>query len=260
MYYSKLEIESIHYRIETLKDYYPEYKTELNSIIKHIEDNDANAALLKVRHVLEKSLKELWKSKNNTPTPSIFEILNDPNIRNLFSNNTINKIHGIRKTCNLGVHPERKYDITIEDVYTTTNLLFNYLNRYRIDFLKLTPIPITYEAPHGFIKYIRDSINSTFFIGVLFLNLIFIYTFIDYNSLFMVDHHVYEGAFNSKLFVAMYSVLLIILSCVFSWSIFRRFRQQSFSSRVISFELMFFFVFSFQYLFLSILDKYTRWF
>lgn len=254
MHYSLAEIESIHYRIKTLADYYPEYEVELKSIISYTKNNDPSAALLKTRHILEKSLKTLWESKKSTPTPSVFEITKDPEIRSIFTNNIYNKIHSIRTTCNLAIHGDA---ISIEDVYFTTNLLFDYLNRYRIDFQKRTPIPKTYEPPHSFAKYIKDSINNPFFIGILILNILFVYIFIDYNSKFMINHHVYEGVFNTRIFVVIYSALVVVFSTLFSWDIFRKFRHQSFTSRVISFELMFFFIFSMQYLLLSILDRYT---
>jgi len=257
MHYSPLEIESIHYRIKTLEDYFPEYKAELNAIIQYAKNNDSSAALLKTRHILEKSLKKIWTVTKDTPAPSIFEITKDNVVRNILPNNIINKIHSIRTTCNIGVHGD---EIPLEDVYFVQNLLFDYLNIYRIKFQNLSPIPITFEPSHSFLKYIKDSINSLFFISILFLNIAFVYVFINFNTLFMIDQHIYEGIFNAKLFVAGYSGFIVTLSTLFSWNIFKRFRNQSFTSRVISFELTFFFIFSFQYLFLSILDLYTKWF
>ena len=261
-----LEIETVKARILILSQYFPEYSQSLNKALNYAID-DPSAGLLKSRQILEEICKTIWNKYENSPPPSIFDIFNNDKIKNKTPKRVLNRIHSLRNICNLGIHGEA---VTHDDVLMSLNHLFVLLDWYGMTHNNLNQLPIAVQPPHSFIKYIKESIIDKLFLIVILVNTIIPALVFKYHNQLPKEldrpfNKVYEGVFyHGKFFLDgisfsfLYSLTLVFFASILSWTIFKRFRNQDFKSRLISFELMYVMIFGLQYILLNILDYYTR--
>lgn len=178
----------------------------------------------------------------------------------------MSRIHGLRDMGNIGAHTN---PVTQSDALRCIGDLFEILSWYGIRFMQLQPLPVPVTPADSFKKYLNDSVKDSFFLLVLLINSIGLIGLIRFHKAILQEANlsfarIYEGIFtngvgnlNGLTVTIFYSIILVMIVFLLSWLIFRRFRKQDFLSRVLSFELIFAFVFSFQFLMLSLLDKYT---
>ena len=261
-----LEFKTVKVRILILSQYFPEYSDSLNKALNYALD-DPSAGLLKSRQILEDICKTIWMKYENSPAPSIYDIFNNETIKSNTPKRVLNRIHSLRNICNLGIHGE---PVTHDDVLMSLNYLFVLLDWYGMTHNNLNQLPVAIEPPHSFTRYIKDSINNKLFMFIVFLNTLVPALVFKYHSqlpkeLDRLFNKVYEGIFYKGIFFLdgisfslLYSLGLVFLTSILSWTIFKRFRNQDFKSRLISFELMYVMIFCIQYILLNILDYYTR--
>jgi len=265
---TKAEIDTIQARVLIITQYFPEFKGNLDLAFQYAQ-SDPSSSLLKSRQVLEAIFSSIWSKMNSSPPPSLNETINDGKIKAGLSSRILNKVHGLRTLTNLGVHG---HQVNSEDAYSSLNHLFQILNWYGQAHKNLNELPIPVPPAHSFKQYLSESFKDRFFWIVLLVNILFLVGIVRYHRLFLDGanlslERVYEGVFTSGIgafsglaVTIIYSVLLVFIVSLLSWLIFKRFRNQDFSSRLLSFELMFALVFSLQFFILNILDKFTHLF
>ena len=263
---NQLEWETVKARVLILCQYFPEHVDSLNKALQYGVE-DPSASLFKVRQVLEEASKEIWDHHDTEPMPSLFEVFNHKKIREAIPKRVLNRIHGLRALCNLGVHGD---PVTSEDVLTSLNHLFVVLDWHGKTHKNLPELPIPVQPPHSFIQYIKEGIQDKLFLFIVLANTLASGAIFRYHDLFPKEFDrpfdkVYEGMFVNGLgflpgviISLTYALVLTFITSALSWMIFKRFRNQNFESRLLSFELMFILIFSAQYLLLTILDYFTR--
>lgn len=254
-----LEIETVKARILILSQYFPEYANFLNKALNYALE-DPSAGLLKSRQILEEICKNIWSKHETTPAPSIFDIFNNQEIKSNTPKRVLNRIHSLRNICNIGVHGEL---VTSDDVLMSLNHLFVLLDWYGMTHNNLNQLPVAIQPAHSFKKYIKDSFKDTLFLFFVLTNAVIPGLLFKFHKWLPQElerpfKFVYEGVFSYGAFSVFYSLILVFVTSILSWSLFKRFRSQGFKSRLLSFELMYVLVFSFQYLLLNVLDYYTR--
>ena len=255
--------ETVKARVLILGQYFPEYSDSLNKALQYGMD-DPPAALLKSRLVLEDVCAVIWKHFESSTAPSVYEIFNHEKIKEKVPKRVLSRIHSLRSICNIGVHGDA---VTNDDVVMSINHLFALLDWFGREYKNISALPIPVQPAHSFIKYMKDCMHDKVFLLIILANTIapaLLFRFHgslpkEFNRPFV---KVYEGMFykgwgfinNGFIFSFAYSLMLVLITSTLSWMIFKRFRNQNFESRLLSFELMFILIFSVQYVLLTIFD------
>lgn len=268
---SNISFEYAEYKLEMLSRYFPEFSEELNRARNYMR-SDTRSSIVHMRLTLEKVMLEVWKSKfpNGGQTePSLFEIINDPKIKETVERRIYSRLNSLRITGNLAAHPN---SLNKSDGLICADHLFEVLNWYQITQRKLPPLPIPDEPPHPLKRYLVDGLRSPYFLLLISLNWLFLVLITRIKFIFPVFGgsaigKVYEGVFNSSiyslsgaLFTFTYTFCIIFITFISAWLVFKRFRKQNLVSRIISFELLFAVFFSIQLLFLILMDPFTKMF
>ena len=258
---SSSEFETAKVRNLILTQYFPEYSTSLNDALGYAQ-TDPPSALLKLRQILEDICQTIWIKHEDVPAPSIFEVFKQKSIEESTPKRILNRIHSLRSICNLGIHGE---PVTTDDVLLGLNHLFVILDWYGTAYKGLGELPTAVQPPHSFIRYIKDSISDALFVFVVAFHTVIPSLVFRYHHRLPGDLHrpfkyVYEGVFSYVGFSSFYSAVLVIITSVLAWTVFKRFRTQDLESRLLSFELMYATVFGLQFIFLHVWDYYTSLF
>ena len=227
--------------------------------------------MVKTRILLEKVIHNIWDHTNSggAKPDKLHEIINHRKVKEQIPRRLLSRIHGLRDMGNIGAHTS---PVTQSDALRCIDDLFEILSWYGNEYENLKPLAVPITPPDPFNKYFKDSLKDSFFLFVLLINLSGLIGLIRFHKAIlqgasMSFGRIYEGVFTKGIgsidgwFVTIgYSIVLVMIVFLLAWLIFRRFRKQDFISRVLSFELMFVFVFSFQFLLLTLLDKYSNLF
>lgn len=255
------EFETAKARNLILTQYFPEYTDRLNQTLQYAK-TDPTSGLLKSRQILEDIANNVWRTSQNTPPPSTYDIFKNEEIRRDIPGRLLNRVHSLRSICNIGIHG---HQVTKDDVLLSLNHLYVILEWYGSTHKELGELPTAVQPPHSFMRYVKDSINDRLFVFIIAMHIGIPAIVFRYHSKLPEELHrpfkyVYEGVFNYLAFSFSYSVALVFITTILAWIIFKRFRKQDLESRLLSYELMYTTVFGFQFLFLHLLDYYTRLF
>lgn len=253
-----LQIEVVRVRIMILLEYFPEYSSNLEKVLLYAQ-SDPPSALMKTRQVFEEILKSIWGKYMEVNAPNTFEIINVLSDQGLFPKRIVNRIHSLRTICNLAVHGD---EVNSRDVIMGVSNLSEILEWYGLQYKGIERMPEAVERSLPFKQYVMESLQSSLFLMVLMVHVAIPTALFRYHDLLTYKFNrpflsVYEGVFDRLSFVFVYTSILVFLTSLLSWALFRRFRKQDFVTRLISFELMFILVFSLQYVVLNVTDYYT---
>ncbi len=255
-------------KVLILKEYFTEYADMLEKTEEYT-DSDPSASLLKVRQILERLSKEIWKADHSDPAPSIFEIFNNSSIKEKIPHNVLHRIHSLRVVSNGAIHNQ---NVTKADVLLCIEHLYIILDWFGRTFKQFNSLPVPVAPALSFPNYIKALMRSKIMwaVGLLLFNLTTILIgFYNYfppeiSRLFKAT---YEGAFihgvgqiPSLIISGSFSFILLIVTSLLSWYLFRKFRTQDTRSMFTSFLLMYILVFSSQYIIMVFLDVFTRFF
>lgn len=253
-----LQIEVVRARVLILNEYFPKYADNLEKVIAYTI-TDPSSAFMKIRQVFEELLQDAWNKDIDDEPPTMYEIINYISRGDGFSKRVLNRMNSLRTLCNLAVHGG---EVNSRDVIMGISLLSEILEWYGTEYAGIKNIPEAVESPLPFQLYMKECLQSSFFMLILLGHVIVPALLFRYHDLLSSKINrpflrVYEGVFDNLSFVVIYSALLVLVSSLLSWSLFKRFRKQDFQTRIISFELMFMLVFCLQYFFLNLTDYYT---
>ena len=259
---NNVEFETAKIRNIILAQYFPEYAKGLREALLYAS-SDPPAGLLKSRQILEDICRKIWSENYDSAPPSIFEIFNDDTIKSFTPKRLLNRIHSLRSICNIAVHGD---PVTGDDVIMSLNHLFMILEWYGTRFKNLDEFPTAIQPPHSFIRYLKDCLADKLFVFVMGINTAFSTLLFTYHHKFFpskidrIINTAYEGIFTNPAISFIYGLILIFITLSVAWIIFKRFREQDFESRLLSFQLMYAMIFLMQYILLHVGDFYTGWF
>lgn len=257
-----LPVELAQQKLDLLSRSLPNHASELTQSKEYLH-TDPGSAIIKMRLVLESIMQELWSNEfPHLPSPTLADIMNHDQIKGQLDRRIHSRMNSMRITANLAAHPNK---LKTSDALISVDHLFEILDWYLSDYLNRSPLPALSDPPHPFSKFIGDGLKDLRFLMVLSGTFFFTLLITRFAEVFPVFRgtpisKVYEGLFKMKGFAFAYSVGLIFISFLAAWLIFRRFRRQNLTSRILSFQLMFAFFFSLQLLFLIFADPFSKLF
>ncbi|MCS5488892.1 hypothetical protein [Algoriphagus limi] len=262
------EFEIANTKLIVLKNSFESYDDQFERIQSYLS-NDPDSAILRITAILEDIFKKIWNQvlQNSEPPSTLFEILQNDSIKQVIPNNILSRIHNLRILGNLSRHSSIDAPASTEDALISIHLLFTVMNWYRSQFFDLPELPEPVQAQLTFREYLKQMFTDYRTLSLILFQAIFCYGLFRYHEYLPSDleapfKYTYEGVFtnfgvSSSVFSMIYCMVLILVSSIFAWSIFKEFRKQGYISRIWSFELMFFVVFNGQFIFLAILDPFT---
>ncbi len=268
---SDLSFEIAEQKLQLLATVLPEHHTELEQAKNYLR-NDPNAVMMKLRLVLEALVSEVWEHHNkNATTGSLAEMMNNASFKQVVERRVHSRMNSLRITGNLAVHSK---DVNSSDALSSVDHLFEIVNWYLPRFKNKPQLPEPSDQPHPLTRFLKDSLKDVVFLFVMAANWLFTLLICRFAEIFPVFKgtpisKVYEGLFKAgmtvrgvrvsgTLFSFSYSLTIVLLSFIAAWLIFKRFRRQNLTSRIVAFQLMFTFFFALQLLFLIFTDPFVN--
>jgi hypothetical protein len=263
------EFEIAQTKLIVLENSFEDYKEQFQRMKMYLK-SDPDSCLLRVSAILEDVFKDIWEQINpNIEVPkNLYEILQSDSLKNIVPNNILSRIHNLRILGNLARHSSIKSPSNQEDAIMSVHLLFSILNWYRAQFLGRSELPEPVQALLSFRQYLVEMFIEVKSILLVLIHFLLCFFLIRYHSFLPQDFEApfrltYEGVFSkfgtiSSIISALYCLLLILVTSLLAWLIFKEFRRQGILARVWSFELMFFVVFNVQFICVVLLDPLTN--